>query len=404
LLTDLQIRRAKPRVKSYRLTDAQALVIMITPAGGKVWQYRYRIAGKAKTLSLGGWPEIGLAEARAARDHARKLLREGKDPGVEKKVTKLAARVARTNTFEAVALEWHKLQSETWSAKHAQDVLDTLARDLFPKIGKLPVHEVTGPVLLSAIRPIETRGARETAHRVRQRAEAIFDFAKALGFANDNPARPMVAALKPIIRGRQPAVTKLEDARKVLAAAEATQSRAITLLALRFLALTVVRPGELRSALWTDFPKGSNHPAEWFIPAERMKMKREHIVTLSRQAIEVIEVLRPLTGRGIYLFPSARSFMKPMSANAIGYLINRAGFHQRHVPHGWRATFSTVMNERFKEDRQIIDLMLAHSKKDKTEAAYNRALHLERRAELSQIWADLLLADAPPAAELARSI
>jgi integrase len=247
------------------------------------------------------------------------------------------------------------------------------------------------------LRAIEARPAIETARRVRQRMSAVFGFAIASGRATVDPAAMVAGALAPLVKGRQPAVVELAEARQVLRDAEAIPAHPVTRLALRLLALAVVRPGELRGARWEELPPGADL---WRVPAERMKMKRDHAVPLARQAREAIEAVRAITGRGPLVFPSTRHAHRPMSENAIGYLLNRAGYHSRHVPHGGRATFSTVMNERYPRDREVIDLMLAHVPRGKVEAAYNRAEHLARRAELAQAWADLLLEGLPAAAEL----
>ena len=206
--------------------------------------------------------------------------------------------------------------------------------------------------------------------------------------------------MAPVAKGRQPAITELPAAREVLARVEATPAHPVTKLANRLLALTVVRPGEIRSVRWCEFEDLDGPAPLWRVPAERMKAGREHLVPLAGHAVQVLRAAQRLTGRGPLVFPNARHAHRPMSENAIGYLLNRAGYHGRHVPHGWRATFSTVMNERHRADRQVIDLMLAHAPDDKTEAAYNRALHLERRRELAQIWADMLLDGAAPASVL----
>jgi integrase len=223
---------------------------------------------------------------------------------------------------------------------------------------------------------------------------AVFVYAIASGLSEADPAAIVKGAMAPLVKGRQPAVTDLAGAREVLARVEATPAHPTTKLANRLLALTVVRPGEVRAVKWAEFEDLEGPSPLWRIPAERMKMGREHLVPLSRQAVEVLLAVRQFTGRGPLVFPSTRHAHRPMSENAIGYLLNRAGYHGRHVPHGWRATFSTIMNEQHRADRQVIDLMLAHAPDDKTESAYNRAQHLSRRRELAQIWADLLLADA----------
>lgn len=206
--------------------------------------------------------------------------------------------------------------------------------------------------------------------------------------------------MAPLVKGRQPAVVDLDEVREVLKRAEAVPAHPVTRLALRLLALTAVRPGEIRGAAWCEFERLDSSEPIWRVPAPRMKMKREHVVPLSRQAVEAIAAARPLTGRGPLVFPNARYAQRPMSENAIGYLLNRAGYHSRHVPHGWRASFSTIMNERHLHDRQIIDVMLVHAPRDKTEAAYNRAAHMNCQRELAQAWADLLLDGMPAAASL----
>lgn len=214
--------------------------------------------------------------------------------------------------------------------------------------------------------------------------------------------------MAPLVKGRQPAITHLSDAREILAKVEATPAHPVTKLAMRLLALTVVRPGTLATTPWTEFANLDPEAPTWQVPAARMKLRahlkndesRDHIVPLSRQASETIEAIRVLTGRGPYVVPNGRTAQKPMSENALGYLLNRAGYHHRHVPHGWRSTFSTVMNERFPADRPVIDLMLAHVPKDKVESAYNRAAHLERRLALAQLWADLIMEGRPAARDL----
>lgn len=398
-LSEAQIRQAKPGASAYRLVDGRGLGLVVTPSGGKLWRLRYRFNGAEKLLSLGAYPSIGLKAAREAAEAARALLAGGQDPSTQKRLQRLAGAAAAGATLEAIGRDWHQRQQSRWTDRHAKDVLTSLERDVFPQLGRVPIGALTAPALLGVLRQIEARGSIETAARVRQRIEAIFDYAQALDIVKDNPAKTVAGALLPVRRGKQPAIVDLAGARDVLSAAEQVAAHPVTRLALRFLALTVVRPGELRGAEWSEIETAGRSP-QWLIPAARMKMRRDHIVPLSRQAIAVLEALRPISGYGALVFPSTRHAHRPLSENAIGYLLNRAGFHQRHVPHGWRATFSTVMNERFRDDRAVIDLMLAHATGDKTEAAYNRALHLQRRRELAQIWADLLCDGLPAPAQI----
>jgi integrase len=292
-----------------------------------------------------------------------------------------------------------------WTPVHAADVIHSLERDVFPEVGVLPVTEITAPIVLAVLRKIEDRPAIETAHRVRQQMSAVFTYAIASGKGENDPAATVKGAMAPLKKGRQPAVTDLEEARAMLRKAEAEPAHAVTKLALRLSALTALRPGTLTTTPWAEFDDVTDDV--WRIPALRMKLKlshksdeaRDHLVPLSKQAF-VIAVLRTITGDGPLAFPNTRHAHKPLSENAIGYLLNRAGYHSRHVPHGWRSTFSTVMNEKFPADRAVIDLMLAHTPQNAIEGAYNRASHLKRRKELAQIWADLILQKAKPAKAL----
>lgn len=400
MLTDRQIRAAAAAERDYKLADGQGLHLLVTKGGAKLWRYRYAHGGKEKMLSFGRYPEVTLAAARAERQAARDLLRAGRDPSLERKLHRASSLAKAEHTLEAVARRWHKQMAPGWTPTHAADVLQSLEAYAFPMLGPLPIHEITTPMVLAALREIEARPAIETAHRVGQRLSAIFIHAVAEGLAESDPAATARKALRPVVRGRQPALTALAELRQVLQVAEAIPAHPVTRLGLRLLALTALRPGELRAATWGEFEDLDGPEPLWRVPAPRMKMRAEHLVPLSRQAVEVLAAVRVLTGRGPLPFPSTRHAHRPMSENALGYLLNRAGYHHRHVPHGWRAGFSSVMNERFREDRAVIDLMLAHAPKDRVESAYNRAVHMARRRELAQAWADLLLEGAAPAASL----
>ncbi len=400
-LTDAQIRSVKSE-KPKKMWDGDGLSLFISAAGGKLWRYRYTFGGKEKLLSLGQYPALSLSAARAARNDAKAILKSGRDPSVVKKLGRLATVAASANTFEAIGREWYELQKPQWTERHADDVLTSLERDVFPALGSIPIDDIAAANVLALLRPIEKRGAKETALRIRQRMSAIFVYAISSGRAQNDPAAIVKGAMAPMVKGRQPAVTDLDEARAMLRKAEAEKAHPVTKLALRLLALTVVRPGTLATTPWAEWADLDADQPIWHIPAERMKMRKQHkddeardfLVPLSTQAVDAIATLRVLTGRGPLAFPNSRFAHKPMSENAIGYLLNRAGYHHKHVPHGWRATFSSVMNELYPADRHVIDLMLAHVPKDKVEGAYNRARYLDRRRELAQAWADLLLKDA----------
>lgn len=403
MLNDAKLRGAKPREKAYKLTDSYRLYLLVKPNGGKLWRWNYSYSGKQKSMNFGVYPMVSLLEARAKRDEARATLNEGKDPAVVKKLKIEANREAAQNTFERVAREWHETFKSQWAAIHADDVLRSLDRDVFPAIGALPISELSPPLVLDVLRSIERRGSIETAKRIRQRISAVFVYGIANGIAKSDPAEKLGGVLKPLRKGRQPAITDLKRLQQMIRDAEEDYARPVTRLALRFLALTAVRPGELRGARWDEFEELDGPLPLWRIPAARMKgdlerkeeLEGDHMVPLARQSIAALRALWPLTGSCELLFPSNRQPHRPISENAIGYLLNRAGYHGHHVPHGFRAAFSTIMNEWANRsgnegDRKIIDLMLAHVPKEKVEGAYNRAAYMSRRRELAQIWADML--------------
>ncbi len=397
-LTDAECRNAQPRPTSYKLTDGAGLHLLVLPSGTKSWRLRVQADNRERLMTLGTYPAMGLAAARKAAKAARPGLSTGTPPVPEPPPPKPPLR--------AIVSDWHDTQRDRWKPHHAADVLDSLTREIFPALGDLPADTITAPMVLAALRVIEDRGAVDTAHRVRQRLHAAYDHAIAAGVVTSNPAAGLARAMRTVIRQRhRPAMLDLADARTMLERAESIPAHPVTRLALRLLALTAVRPGELRAAEWAEFSGLDGAEPVWTIPAARMKHKREraadtrdHVVPLSTHAVAVLAAVRVLTGRGVMVFPSLTSSRKPMSENALGYLLNRAGYAGQHVPHGWRATFSTVMNEREPSDRALIDLMLAHSPKDQVERAYNRAAHMSRRRALAQAWGDLLL-DRMPNAE-----
>ena len=395
MLSDTKARNAKPQDKAYRLTDDGGLHLFVTPAGAKIWRYRFDWAGKEQTLVIGNYPAVGLAEARDKRNAAKARLRDGGDPRVAPEVVPVA-------TLREIATAWHAVNVARWAPHHATDVWNKINAEVLEHtgasgavLGDMAIDQVAAPEVLAALRKLEKRSV-ETAHRLRGYLDGMFAFAIGEGKATLNPASMIKAAMAPMPNGEHwPAATTLDEAREVLRKTEGIPAYPITRLALRFVALTGSRPGEVAGLQWEEASGDL-----WRIPASRMKMKREHWVPLSRQAIEVLEAAKLLSGRMRFVFPSAISAHKPMSENAMNIMLRRAGLQGVHVPHGWRATFSTVMNERNRSDRHVIDLMLAHSPDDPIEAAYNRALHMERRREIAQEWADLLMDGFAPATSL----
>jgi hypothetical protein len=417
LLTDTQCRKAVARSAPYKLSDEKGLYLYVTPTGFKSWRFKYRFADKDKNrekrLIFGPYPEVSLTEARDKRDAARRLLREGVDPSVEKKQREAAAAVSAGNTFETIASEWHKVKSPTWAPRYAQQIEERLKSHVYPTLGALPITAITGALVLQTIRAIEARGTHEMAHLVRQYISGVFVYAIGAGLAPDDPAHAIRSALKPVIKGRRPAFVKIPQAQKVIATIDGRGDVAITTkLASRLLALTAARPGVLHVAERSEFEDLDGDEPIWRIPAAKMKLSRERkgdvswefIVPLARQAVETVRLALQLTGRRAHLFPSVRATARPMSNNTLNVLYRRAGFEGQHVPHGWRSSFSTIMNEKAsregkREDRAIIDLMLAHAPEG-VEAAYNRAAFMPRRRELAQEWADLLMDGLPAPTEL----
>ena len=410
MLNDAKIKAAKPSDRTYKLSDSGQLYLVVTPAGGKHWRQNYtfrdspKAKAKQKTLSHGSYPAMTLADARTARDNAKALLQQGIDPAVHRKQHYHDNAEARANTFEKVAREWYEKKRTRWSKVHARDVLRSLEENVFPAIGDVPINEIRAPRLLQLLTPIENRGAIETAHRVRSRMSSVFVYGIAAGIAETDPAASLGKALRPKPRStKQPAITDLDAFRQMLRDVEAERCRANTKLGLHLLALTAVRPGELRHGRWSEIEDLDGAEPVWRIPSERMKgtddRKAEeggdHIVPLSRQSVEVLRALHRLTGDLELMFPGDRHPHRAMSENTLRALLIRAGYHQRHVPHGFRAAFSTIMNEKAvreerEGDRKIIDLMLAHVPENKVESAYNRAAFMERRREIAQEWADMI--------------
>jgi integrase len=411
MLTDTACKRAKAQDKPYKLADAQGLHLYVTPSGYKSWRWKYRFAGKEKRLVFGAYPKVTLVEARSMREDAARQLRSGVDPSVDKR-QRSAAHMARAgSTFETVANDWFASQERTWSKRYANIVRRSLDQDVFPKLGKLPIESITTPLVLEVLRPIEQRGAIETAHRVRQRISEVFARAIGSGIATNDPATVAARALAKVKKGKFPAVRTVEAARAVLSKVEAQPGQPLTKLASRLLALTAVRSGVLRMAETKEFEGLDGAAPIWRIPAAKMKLVVERkedaafefIVPLAPQAVELIKLAIEFTGADMPLiFRSVRHPRKPISDSTISKAYREAGFSGVHVPHGWRSTFSTIMNELAAVenrvgDRAIIDLMLAHVPEG-VEAAYNRAAYMPRRRELAQEWADMLTQGfAPPA-------
>ena len=385
-LTDPAIRKAKPGLKPVKLADGGGLYLLLRPDGARWWRFDYRYGGKRKTLSMGVYDDTGLAAARSKRNKARELLAAGVDPADARKAEKAAGAERAANSFEAVALEW--LGKQTWVKGYRVKVAAWLDNDVFPYVGGRPVAELTAPEFLRVARRIEERGAIESAHRIMQTCGQVMRYAIATGRAERNPVADLRGALSTAPERHHAAITDPGELGGLLRAIEGYSGDPVTRAALKLSALLFVRPGELRHAEWAEINLDA---AEWNIPAGKMKMRQAHLVPLSAQAVAILRDLQPLTGRGQYVFPGARSPRRPMSNNAVNAALRRMGYGaDTMTAHGFRATARTILDEGLGYRVDFIEHQLAHAVKDPNGRAYNRTAHLPERRKMMQGWADYL--------------
>ena len=381
-LPALAVKAAKPKEKPYKLSDGGGLYLLVNPNGSRYWRLKYRIEKKEKVLALGVYPDVPLKEVRIAAEEARSSIRKGLDPGALKKQEK---QKPSNGTFGGITQEWLVKENGSWTKSHFTRVQKSLDDNVLPFIGNTPIDKLTSKECLMVIRKIEERGALEVAGRVKQRMAAIFRYAIYTGRVEHNP----VDALKDVIQTRKVkhrAALPASELHAFLNAVETnTQITQITRCALQLLVLTFPRPGELRAAKWSEFNIGSK---EWRIPAERMKMREEHVIPLSDGALRVLDSIREISSGYDYVFPGYHDFHRPMSENTLTYAIRRRlGFDA--TAHGFRAVASTVLNEAgFRPD--VIERQLAHVERNKVRAAYNRSMYMEERKEMMKWWGDYL--------------
>jgi integrase len=384
-LSDAKVRNAKPRPKPYKIADGEGLFLLVMPTGNKYWRLRYFFAGREKVLALGVYPEVALADARDRRAQARKVLAAGNDPGEAKKAVKRQATLRSAHAFEVIAREWFEKRKHEWATTSAETMLARLEQHVFPKLAPRPIAEITPPEVLAMVRIVEGRGTLETARRVMQMTGQIFMYAIATGRAERNPVPDLRGALKtPVVKHHS--YLKETELPTYLEKLEAYDGEPQTKLALRFLLLTFVRSAELRAAQWSEIDWDK---AEWRIPAERMKMKEQHIVPLSRQSIAVLQELQKHSGGRQHIFPNQHNPATFMSENTILYALYRMGYHSRATGHGFRSTASTILNEHgFHAD--VIERQLAHTERNSVRAAYNHAQYLPERRKMMKWWSDYL--------------
>jgi len=391
MLTDTAIRKAKPAHKQQKLTDGGGMYLLLKPDDSRYWRLDYRHGGKRKTLALGVYPAVTLADARRRRDDARRLLANGTDPGEVRKEAKQAqAAVAQAEgeTFEAIARDWMARQNVAEvTANKNRWILETF---LFPEIGSLPMSEITPRVLLAALRKVEASGKLETAKRARVKAGQVFRYAVLEGKAESDPTTALRGALKAPNEKHHAAVTDPARIGELLRAIDGFTGQFVTLKALQLAPLVFVRPGELRQAAWAEFDLDDGI---WRIPAERMKMKAAHLVPLSNQAVQILHELYPLTGTngGHYVFPGLRTASRPMSENTINAALRRLGYSgQEMTGHGFRSMAATRLNE-MGWNSDAIERQLAHAETNKVREAYTHAAqYLDDRTRMMQAWADYL--------------
>lgn len=386
-LKDIAVRNAKPAERPYKMADGGGLYLLVNPNGSKWWRLKYRYGGKEKLLALGVYPEVSLSDARTERDKARHLLRiEHIDPGSVRKTRKREAKSRTENSFAALAEAWFENKKAGWSESSATKARQYLDSDLIPALGTRPIAEIRRPELVDVLRRLEKRGAYDAARKCRGWVSNIFRYALVAGVIESNPATDLdVIAAQAPQRKHHPHIA-LAELPGLLKAMDAFGGSPEVLSALRMLMLTAVRPGEVRGATWDEFDLDA---AIWSIPAERMKMRRPHIVPLPSQAVEIVRAMKMLTGKRALVFPSPQKPRVAMSENTMNKALAVMGYKGRQTGHGFRHLISTALNERgYNSD--WIERQLAHGDENEIRAIYNKAEYLDQRRQMMQDWADYL--------------
>jgi integrase len=386
-LTAAQIKNSKGRSKQYKLADTGGLYLLITPSSGKYWRFDYRFAGKRKTLALGKYPEISLLKAREKLLSAHQSLTNGIDPAEQKKAVR-QAQADIANSFEVVAREWYGKYLPTWAASHAKVIMARLKNDVFPWLGQQPIDQIKAPDVLRVLRKVESRGALESARRIRIICGQVLRYAVATGRADRDGAADLRGALPTPKEKHFAAITEPNKFADLLRAIDGYQGSFVVKCALQFQALTFVRPGELRHAEWQEIDLDAG---QWNIPAEKMKLKLPHVVPLSTQAVAILKELEPLTGAGRFVFPNGRGQSRPLSENGVLAALRTMGYTKDEMTgHGFRAAARTMLDEVLQQRVDLIEHQLAHAVRDPNGRAYNRTAHLPARKEMMQLWSDYL--------------
>ena len=398
MLTDADCRNATcpPGLKRRRLTDGGGLYLEVSPAGSKRWFWKFYPDGKESRLALGGYPDVPLKAARLARDDARKTRQDGINPVQKRKADKILGAASAATTFEAVAREFHDSKATGWSETHAAKWMRGMEKDVFPRIGSLPLASITAPILLDVLNRVEARGAGETARKLSEAMGQVFRRGMVTGRCDRNPAEGLASELRPATVRHMAAVLEPVKVGELLRAIEGYSGQPVTRAALALSALLFQRPGNMRAMEWSEIDTGA---ALWTIPATKMKRTvhgktngRPHLVPLPAQALAILEDLRPLTGHGLYVFPSVLAEDRPMSDNTTRSALRRMGYtNEEMTPHGFRAMARTLMAERLPGiSPEVMEAQLAHGKAGPLGMAYDRAEFMDQRRQMMQAWADYL--------------
>jgi integrase len=396
-LSDAQVRTAKPADKEYKLADGGGLYLLVTSAGGKLWRFDYRYADKRKTASFGAYPQVTLGDARRLRDETKKMLANNIDPGANKKAQKAAKSSDLANSFEVIAREWHGVKKDEWSESHADKMLQRFEMNIFPWMGARPISEIEPPEVLEVLRRMESRGALETAKKMKYACGQVFRYAVASGRATRDQTADLKDALKTPLTKNMAALTTPKAVAELLRASDEYSGTFVVKCALRLAPLFFCRPGELRHTEWSeiDFEK-----AELNIPFDRLKMRKTEklknmgkffLIPLSRQSLAILKELHPLTRHSKYVFPGHRSPVRCMSENAVLLALRKMGFTREEMTgHGFRAMARTMIREQLHLDAEYIEIQLAHKTKAPNGTAYDRVSFLPERRQMMQTWADYL--------------
>ena len=387
-LSDIKVRNLKSTDKAYKVSDFEGLFVLVKVSGSKSWRFKYRIDGKEKLLVIGDYPAVSLSQARQARDAAKAQLAEGLDPNETKQEDKRIRLEAKGQTFEKIGSAFLDKQCKEGKSKATLDKTEYHLKLANRDFGRRPITEITAPLILKTLRKVEAKGNYETAHRLRARIGSVFRYAVASGIAETDPTYALRDALIRPIRVHRAAITDPKALGRLMNEIDGFEGQATTRIALKLLAILAQRPGEIRHAKWAEIDFTNKI---WAIPAEKMKMRRDHLVPLPARALALLDELRRMNGNGEYLFPSLRTWKRPMSENTLNAALRRMGYSgDEMTAHGFRASFSTLANESGLWHADAIERALAHVEKNEVRRAYARGEHWEERVRLADWWAGYL--------------